>query len=166
MEYLVYIALAYIIWSVFRQIQERKKDNSGQESNAGRNAILVEHFLDQVELVEENPFSKELGDKIVEVFRVSGFPNLREDVAYKDFNSEPRHVQLNIIMMALNELHKDPMLPGEHWSSVGNPFLLGPNITEEMSSVSKAIEKKHRISVVVRENQFILSEKGLADASA
>ena len=67
----------------------------------------------------------ELRDKIVDLWRLSGFPSMEDSDVVAIFNIDSRFEQLNIFAMARNELGHRPMLQNESWRSVRNPFMPG-----------------------------------------
>jgi len=122
--------------------------------NAVTNALLAEHSLSLIELVGENPYVNELKSGIVSAWRHSGFPNMKEEDIYEQFNHCTRFQQLNILAMAFNELNQDPMLPGEFWQSVKNPFLPELNDEHHLKSVAARLKSKHGVDIQIPEERL------------
>ena len=157
MAWLFYLIIAVVVVISIKIILPSPKKLA-----AATNALLAEHILQHVELTPDNPFAKELRDKIVDVWRVSGFPNIEESMVVDSFNRRSRFVQLNIIAMAFNELGHDPMLPNEIWHSVSNPFVPGLDNDAHVQAVVKRIQSNHGIYLQIPSRRFQLKEWGLS----
>ena len=142
------IGLIIFIWLV------KKSLPSPKVLNAATNALLAEHSISLIELVGENPYVKDLKSGIVNAWRHSGFPNMKEEDIYEQFNHCTRFQQLNILAMAFNELNHDPMLPGEFWQFVKNPFL--PDLDDEhhLKSVAARLKSKHGVDIQIPEQRL------------
>lgn len=134
--------------------------------NAATNALLAEHFLQYVELVPENPFAKRLMDKIVDVWRLSGFPSIKDAAVAESFNNESRFAQLNIIAMALNKLGQHPMLPNESWHPVSNPVIPGLDDDAHIQAVAKRLQLNHGVNIQIPSRRFQMKEWGLSEGDA
>jgi len=153
------VAVIYFVWrwrNFFRP----------STHSAMTNALFAEHALSLIELVPENPFSTELGRQIVRTLQrgIPGQSSDREVITM--FNCESRFVQLNIIAMAMNDLHQYPPLIGEHWQYVKNPFVFKfrPIKPDFFAGVSKRLFRKHGVSITISEDrQLQLTDQGLID---
>ena len=136
----------------------KKSFPSPKVLNAATNALLAEHYISLVELVGENPYVNELKSGVVKAWRHSGFPNMKEEDIYEQFNHSTRFQQLNILAMACNELNQDPMLPGEFWQSVKNPFLPELDDKHHLKSVAARLKSKHGVDIQIPEVRLNLYE--------
>jgi len=111
--------------------------------DAATNALLVEHALGSIEFIPENPFAQQLKAAIVQVQRYALHRNVPEQKVYSDFNSYTRFQQLNIIAMAFNEVGIEPVLHGEYWQPVKNPFLPNLDSPSHIRAVAERLARKH-----------------------
>ena len=84
----------------------------------------------------------------------SGFNQKTHEDAYFMFLGEPRRIQLNILALAYNNINIAPLLKGEYWRYVKNPFL--PTIYNEtiFESVKSRIEKQYGIAADIPDEPF------------
>lgn len=142
------IGLVIFIWLL------KKSLPSPKVLNASTNALLAEHSISLIELVGENPYVKDLKSGIISAWRHSGFPNMKEEDIYEQFNHCTRFQQLNILAMAFNELNQDPMLPGEFWQTVKNPFLPGLDEKQHLQSVAARLKSKHGVDIRIPDERL------------
>ncbi len=76
-----------------------------------------------------------------------GFNQKTHEDAYLMFLGEHKKIQLNILALAYSNINIAPLLKGEYWRYVKNPFL--PTIYDEMifESVKRRIEKQYGIAI-------------------
>jgi hypothetical protein len=129
---------------------------------AAINALLAEHSLEWTELVPENPFALQLGNAVVSALRIGCGTRFDQDHWINLFNHEKRPVQLNVVAMALNQLGHSPMLPGESWRVVANPFVI-PNIEGKLESAARDILRQHGELIWLHDSRLRLENWGLAD---
>lgn len=158
MNWIIYAVIAIALIFIFKRLLPSPKS-----LNAATNALLAEHLLRRVELVQENQFAKELGEQIINVWRLSGFPNITDSAAIDSFNEESRFVQLNIIAMALNELGHSPHIANEYWQAVSNPLLANLGDDAHISAVSRRLKSNYGEDITIPERQFKLVSWGLSD---
>lgn len=137
---------------------------SSQAYAAAFNALLAEHDLGYVELVRENPFAGELKDGIMSALRSGDRTPYDAQYWEKIFNSSSRILQLNFIVYGFNELHMKPMLPGEDWMPIRNPFAIN-NIEGKIEKASRLLARRHRKMFQLRRSKFSLQGWGLEDLS-
>jgi hypothetical protein len=87
-----------------------------------------------------------------------GYNQKTPEDAYFMFLGEPRMIQLNILALAYNNINIAPLLKGEYWRYIKNPFL--PTIYSEMifESVKNRIKKQYRVSIVIPIEPFSINE--------
>lgn len=156
MDWIVYVVIFVLVVIFVRRLLPSPK-NLG----AATNALLAEHYLQSIELVPENPFTTELGNGIVNVFRLSGFPNIDDSAVFEKFNNSNRFVQLLLIAMALNEFGNQPKLQNEFWHPVKNPFATNLENSSHVDAVKGRLLSTHDADVHISENKLHLDEKGL-----
>lgn len=161
MDWLLYLVVAVVVI-----IAIKKMIPSPKKLDAATNALLAEHLLQYVELVPENSFAKELRDKIVDVWRLSGFPSIKDSAVAESFNNESRFAQLNIIAQAFNELGIYPMLPNEFWHPVSNPFIPGLDDDDHIQAVMKRLQSNHGVNLQIPSGRFQMKEWGLSEGDA
>ena len=88
----------------------------------------------------------------------------RDDTAISRFNSYDRLVQLNVVAMGLNQLGMQPMLAGENWKFVQNPFILR-NPRGKILKASNDILRKHGERIQLRSSKLEIVGWGLVDES-
>jgi len=130
------------------------------------NALLAEHVLGHIELVPDNPVAKKLADALAEVWRNSGFPNITTKAVRDSFNGHTRFEQLNLVAMAMDRIGIKPMLDGEHWRSVSNPFMPLSDNEDLIPYVAGQVRSKHGVSVRLGDTPLSIHEWGLADGPA
>lgn len=90
-----------------------------------------------------------------------GFPNMAEAAVVDKFNRHSRFEQLNVLAMALNELGHNPILQGELWHEVRNPFL---SVYERhIASIYKRIASRHGIVISLPAKPFRMTDWGISD---
>jgi len=132
-----------IIFVVRRLLPNKKK------LAAATNALLAEYDIGLIELIPANPFAQELKNAIATVWQVSGFPSTSREEALRDFDSRSRFIQLNIIAMALETMGHQPMLPGEAWQYVRNPFVGGLEDPRYVDLAAGMIKKDHGVDIQI-----------------
>ncbi len=153
MEKIIFIiSLIVLIWFA------KKLLPSPKILGAVTNALLAEHYLSLVELVGENPYVNELKSGIVKAWRHSGFPNMEEEDIYTKFNRCTRFEQLNILAMAFNELDDEPMLAGEFWHSVKNPFLPRLDDEQHLKAVRDRLKANHGVDIHIPQERLNISD--------
>jgi hypothetical protein len=78
------------------------------------------------------------------------------------FNSADRPVQLNCVVLGLNELGLHPMLDGEDWQPINNPFVIN-GIENKLHKASKYIERRHKKTIHISKSKLALMDWGLTD---
>lgn len=78
-----------------------------------------------------------------------GFNQKDHEEAYLMFLGESRKIQLNILALAYNNINIAPLINGEYWRYVKNPFL--PTIYDDaiFDAVSSRIRKQYGITVII-----------------
>ena len=76
-----------------------------------------------------------------------GFNQKTPEDAYSMFLGEPRKIQLNILSLAYQNINIAPLLNGEYWRYVKNPFL--PTIYDEsiFEAVTSRMSKQYGITI-------------------
>ncbi len=126
---------------------------ASQAYQAALNALFAEHHLGYIELVPENSFAGELKDGILSALKVGDRTRFGTNYWIKSFNRAGRLVQLNFVAMGLNELGLRPMLPGEDWLPVRNPWVIR-NIESKLSKATRYIERRHQQAVRIRDSRL------------
>lgn len=87
-----------------------------------------------------------------------GFNQKTPEDAYLMFLEESRKTQLNILALAYNNINIAPLLNGEYWRYIKNPFI--PSIYDEniFDSVKRRINKQYGITINIP-NESISSEE-------
>lgn len=137
---------------------------SSQDYLAALNAVLVEHDLGLIEIVPENPTAAELKDGVIAALRAGQRGRFDEEFWVNKFNHADRLVQLNVVALAFNELGEKPMLQGEDWQPVRNPFVLR-DIAGKISKATRAIERRHGRVVQIRASKLALQDWGIGELS-
>ena len=129
---------------------------------AALNALLAEHALSLIELVPENSFALRLREGIIAAGRVGSHTTFDQDAWIQGFNYESRIVQLNLVAFGLSELGMQPMLAGEYWRPVRNPFVLR-NVEAKIPKATKYIRSAHGESISLRSSKLKITDWGVAD---
>lgn len=129
---------------------------------AAVNALLAEHSLGLTELVPQNPFAAQLKSAVISVLRMGSRTPFDQGHWINIFNHENRTTQLNIVAMALNELGHSPMLFGELWRPVKNPFIIR-DVEGKLDRAAQYIQRRHGEVIRLRSSRLTLEAWGLAD---
>ena len=136
---------------------------ASQAYKAALDALLVEHNLSYVELVPQNPYAEKLRNGILSALRAGDHsPRFDEDYWINSFNHADRVVQLNIVVLAFDQLGARPLLQGEEWSIVGNPWVL-ENIETKLNKARRDLERRHGQAIQIRSSKLLLEDWGLSD---
>lgn len=129
---------------------------------AAVNALLAEHSLGLTELVPQNPFAAELKSAVISVLRAGSRTPFDEGRWIHIFNHEKRTTQLNIVAMAFNELGHSPLLFGELWRPIKNPFVIR-DVEGKLERAARYLQRRHGEVVRLRSSRLALEAWGLAD---
>lgn len=158
MNWVIYAAAAVLVFFALKGLLPNPF-----ELNTATNALLAEHLLQFVELVPENTFAAELRDRVIVVWRrVSGQEDLPPDRAAREFNSSQRIVQLNILAVALQSLKHTPMLRGEQWCKIRDPFKIPSE--QHIEAVRGRIAAKHGVRIELPKRSLQIVGWGISDA--
>jgi len=90
---------------------------------------------------------KALHDVVQKLFQ--GFNQETPEDAYAMFLGEPRTIQLNILSLAYQNINIAPLLNGEYWRWVKNPFL--PTIYDNsiLEAVTSRMKKQYGMNIEI-----------------
>lgn len=90
---------------------------------------------------------KALHDVIQKLYQ--GFNQETPEDAYAMFLGEPRTIQLNILSLAYQNINIAPLLNGEYWRWVKNPFL--PTIYDDsiLEAVTSRMKKQYGMNLQI-----------------
>jgi len=91
-------------------------------SRAANNALLVELMLPRLMETDESKFH--LAHSVADIYRAGGFRGSTDVQALRQLDKQKRIVQLNFIALALDASNINPLVSGQMWSTIGNPFRL------------------------------------------
>lgn len=131
---------------------------------AALNALLAEHDLGFIELVQENPFAAKLKEGVISAFRAGTRVRFEDDSWIARFNHSDRLLQLNFVAMGFNELGERPMLAGEDWQPVQNPMVIR-NIEGKVDKANRYLHRRHGKVVRLRNSKLAITDWGIADLS-
>jgi hypothetical protein len=102
---------------------------------------------------------KALHDVIQKLYQ--GFNQKTPEDAYAMFLGEPRTIQLNILSLAYQNINIAPLLNGEYWRWVKNPFL--PTIYDDsiLNAVTSRMKKQYGMNLQIPNTPITSNE--LAD---
>ncbi len=133
---------------------------SSKRFNAAVNALLAEHLLGYVELAQQNPYAKTLGDAIVAGVAARTKKGFDRERFTEEFNAASRFTQLNVIACGFQQLGRSPQ--GATWRPVRKVFLP----LEDAKKIEKAQHMlffHNGIDVRIRSGKFKLMDWGLCD---
>jgi len=121
---------------------------------AATNALLAEVTLPTLGANQRS----RLRVQILHVLRSGGMTSRADEQLLEFFNNQPRLVQLNLVAIACADLNIPPIVFGEIWHEVRNPFL--PQIYDEadLMAVSHRILNQRRVKITIRTEPIELSE--------
>lgn len=138
---------------------------SSQAYLAALNALLVEHRLGYVELIPQNPFAAELKSGMISALRKAARIPFDEHGWISKFNRAARVVQLNFIALGFADLGMRPLLRGENWQLVRDPFAIR-NIERKLNKADRYVERRHGRNIHLRRPELSLEHWGLSDSAA
>jgi hypothetical protein len=158
MNIVIFLAGVAFVLFIFFKVKKGMK-----ETAATNNALLAEHFITSEDISTNKVLSLDIRNSIIEIMRLGGFPNMPEEEVARQFNSESRFHQLCLIAIALEAQNYPPLVDGEVWHDVNNPFLISEN-NKQIEPTAYRFKSKVGKLIDINRPPLVMSGRGIKEA--